>query len=151
MPSVPEGHFALSVAKWVHKAKGNEDKVLRAVCLSMLNELVLRSPVGNPDLWKHPPPPGYVGGRFRANWQVSVDKPAEGDRDVVDRTGAVSIAAGQAVLAGVVCGPPVFIVNNLPYALPLEFGHSTQAPLGMVGLTQLRFHNIVEVEARKLR
>lgn len=150
------GSFALSVAEWAQHAKANSDQVLRAVCIGLLNEIVTASPVGNPDLWKGDkygfirPPPGYVGGRFRANWQVSVGTPASGELDQIDATGGVSISAGQTVINGVRCGPSVYIVNNLPYAIPLEYGHSKQAPVGMVGRAQLRFHNLVEKSVREL-
>lgn len=29
-------------------------------------------------------------------------------------------------------GDTAYLVNNLPYAVPLEYGHSSQAPAGMV-------------------
>lgn len=43
--------FALDVAKWCEQAKGNADQVLRGVVIELLSRVVLRSPVGNPDLW----------------------------------------------------------------------------------------------------
>ena len=45
-------------------------------------------------------------------------------------------------------GQVAFIVNNLPYAIPLEYGHSTQAPNGMVRITVERFQQIVDAAAR---
>lgn len=146
----------MSVKEWALKAKGDCDQVLRACCIGLLNNVVVRSPVGNPDLWKGDkygfirPPKGYVGGRFRANWQVTVGAPASGTRDAVDASGAVSINAGQAVIDGVNCGPPVYIVNNLPYAIELEYGHSKQAPLGMARLAALEFQRIVYDAVRSL-
>lgn len=44
--------FAIDVAKFCEKAQANGDQVLRAVSLELLSRIVLRSPVGNPDLWK---------------------------------------------------------------------------------------------------
>jgi hypothetical protein len=149
MPETREGKFAVSVSNWTKKAQGNADQVLRAVCIGLLNNVVVRSPVGNPDLWKGDkhgfirPPPGYVGGRFRANWNTSVGAPSTTSSDTVDPSGQVSIQAGQIVIDGVKCGPPVYIVNNLPYAISLEYGHSTQAPLGMARLAALEFQQIV--------
>lgn len=156
MPETREGSFAVSVAKWTKKAEANADRVLRATCIGLLNNVVVRSPVGNPDLWKGDkhgfirPPKGYVGGRFRANWQVTVGEPAEGTLDVIDPTGQVSIQAGQATLNGVKCGPPVYIVNNLPYSIELEYGHSSQAPQGMARLAAAEFQQIVDESAKGL-
>ncbi len=39
-------------------------------------------------------------------------------------------------------------MNNLPYAIALEYGHSDQAPGGMVRITQARFQQIVEEAIR---
>lgn len=43
--------FALDVAKWCEKAKANADQVLRGTVIELLTRVVLRSPVGNPELW----------------------------------------------------------------------------------------------------
>lgn len=151
-----EGRFAVSISKWREKAVANADQVLRAVCIGLLNNVVVRSPVGNPELWSGDkygfirPPPGYVGGRFRANWQVSVGEPSTETVDAVDPSGQVSIMAGQVTLNGVECGPPIYIVNNLPYAIPLEYGHSSQAPQGMVRLAAIEFQQLVDEAVRGL-
>ncbi|WP_256203847.1 MULTISPECIES: hypothetical protein [unclassified Pseudomonas] len=39
-------------------------------------------------------------------------------------------------------------MNNLPYAIPLEYGHSTQAPAGMVRVTLANFQHIVDEAIR---
>jgi hypothetical protein len=204
--------FALDVAKWCEQAKENADTVLRGVAIELLNRVVLRSPVGNPDLWKanagaryqretfnlfaqrindratiynanlaaagevtksgrvrggqklvklksaaglkrsfpNVQGKGYVGGRFRANWNVSIGAPSTRTTERVDATGGVSITAGAAVIARVVAGPTIFLTNALPYALALEYGHSTQAPQGMVRLTAVEFQMIVDEQVRAL-
>jgi hypothetical protein len=91
---------------------------------------------------------GYVGGRFRGNWQFSIDSPATGELDVVDRSGNETIAQLKAQVAALTIGQTAYIVNNLPYAVPLEYGHSTQAPRGMVRVTLDRFQGIVEEAIR---
>ncbi|MNJ81742.1 hypothetical protein D3C77_807050 [compost metagenome] len=48
-------------------------------------------------------------------------------------------------------GQTAFIVNNLPYAIPLEYGHSSQAPAGMVRVTLANFQRIVDEAIRKNR
>ncbi|MNT90915.1 hypothetical protein D3C72_2319290 [compost metagenome] len=45
-------------------------------------------------------------------------------------------------------GQMAYLINNLPYAIPLEFGHSNQAPNGMVRVTIARFQQIVEQAIR---
>jgi len=41
-------------------------------------------------------------------------------------------------------GQTVYLLNNLPYSVPLEYGHSKKAPQGMVRMTLARFQQIVD-------
>jgi hypothetical protein len=118
---------------------------VRKVIIDVGASLVAKSPVGDGSLWKHPPPKGYVGGRFRANWQHGFNVMPSGTKSDIDPSGQVSIEAIQSRLGSVEKGAfgVHYIVNNLPYARVLEHGHSTQAPSGMVGLTVTEFESIV--------
>jgi len=88
-------------------------------------------------------PEGYVGGRFRANWHISLGVVESVTFDEVDPSGAETTAALVAAMSDFTAGQMAYIINNLPYAIPLEFGHSTQAPGGMVRVTVARFQQIV--------
>ncbi|MEN5258630.1 hypothetical protein [Pseudomonas protegens] len=90
----------------------------------------------------------YVGGRFRGNWQFSIDTPAEGVLDQVDPAGGVTLAKLRLQVGQLTVRQTAYIVNNLPYAVPLEYGHSKQAPGGMVRITLARFHQIVDEAIR---
>lgn len=90
----------------------------------------------------------YVGGRFRGNWQFSIDTPSDGVLDQIDVSGNVSIAVLKAQVQSLTAGQTAYIVNNLPYGIPLEYGHSTQAPGGMVRITLARFQQIVDEATR---
>lgn len=85
---------------------------------------------------------GYVGGRFRGNWQVSVSFPSTQPIDRIDPNGSQTIAAGAAALEAFTAGPSIYIMNNLPYALRLENGWSKQAPAGMVAVTVVEFERL---------
>jgi hypothetical protein len=91
---------------------------------------------------------GYVGGRFRGNWQFSIDTPADGVLDQIDPSGNVSIAVLRTQVQSLTIGQTVYLVNNLPYAVPLEYGHSKQAPGGMVRITLAHFQQIVDEAIR---
>jgi len=93
-------------------------------------------------------PEGYVGGRFRANWHLSIGVVENVTFDDVDPSGAETIAALVAAISDFTAGQMVYLINNLPYAIPLEFGHSTQAPSGMVRVTVARFQQIVQEAIR---
>lgn len=88
-------------------------------------------------------PSGYVGGRFRGNWMFSIGSPDSTTTEEVDPSGAKSTAR---IVAGAIefkAGDTCYITNSLGYAIPLEFGHSTQSPSGMVRVTVARFQQIV--------
>lgn len=93
---------------------------------------------------------GYVGGRFRSNWQLTTGAPATGEIEDIESAGEtldrLLVAAGD-----LSAGEVAYIVNNLPYAIPLEYGHSSQAPGGMVRVTVADFQRIVEEAIRTHR
>jgi hypothetical protein len=137
------GSFALQLGDFAQRANANLDALARKVVLDIGTRLVEKSPVGDPATWASPPPPGYVGGRFRANWQYAFGKVGVGDLPDIDATGALSIGR---ISAGVQTAPGAgihYLFNNMPYAQKLEDGYSQQAPQGMVATTVLEFEGIV--------
>lgn len=186
--------FTASITAFVDKAKANQEAVVRAVGIRILNQLVMMSPVGNPELWginqtaasynqavydhneaqKSDPanltktvrlkkkarlvdgmdikaPPGYTGGRFRGNWQVSFDAPTADETGRVDKTGNLTKAAGNYTLSLFKVGmKAIYFCNNVPYAYRLEMGHSSQAPGGMVRITAAEFKRFFEEAVREV-
>lgn len=85
----------------------------------------------------------YVGGRFRGNWMFSIKSADTSTTEEVDPSGSKSMAR---IVNGAIefkAGETAYITNSLPYAISLEYGHSTQAPGGMVRITVARFQQIV--------
>ncbi|HEN3249982.1 TPA: hypothetical protein U5D40_002497 [Yersinia enterocolitica] len=84
-------------------------------------------------------PAGYTGGRFRGNWQVGLDVQPDGEtgRDNNnDPNGNMTMAVGNYMLEQFKVGTKaIYFTNNVPYAYRLEFGHSSQAPNGMIRIT----------------
>lgn len=186
--------FIADITAFVNKAKANQDAVVRAVGIRILNQLVMMSPVGNPELWEinqtaasynravydHneaqrtdpanltkagrlkkkarvvdgmdiKAPPGYTGGRFRGNWQVSFDAPTTEENGRIDKTGDLTKAAGHYTLSLFKVGmSSIYFCNNVPYAYPLEMGHSTQAPGGMVRITAAEFQRFFDEAIREV-
>lgn len=141
------GPFELDLRHFAKKAGDKVELVFKKVAVDMFTRIVLRSPVGNPDQWKRPRK-GYVGGRFRANWQIAIGNPPRGTVQMNDRSGRITIAKGTATALGLKAGQTVWMANNLPYAIPLEYGHSKQAPAGMVRITVREFKKMVEKAAQ---
>ncbi|MNE17392.1 hypothetical protein D3C76_888470 [compost metagenome] len=94
---------------------------VRVIALAMLNEIVMRSPVDT--------------GRFRGNNIVSVGAPVYTSSANVDPTGSETIQQCVRVTTGLEPYTQVFIQNNLIYAVPLEDGHSQQAPAGIYAVS----------------
>ncbi|WP_024666543.1 hypothetical protein [Pseudomonas syringae] len=92
---------------------------------------------------------GYVGGRFRGNWMFGIGAPNNTITEEVDPSGSKSNARIANGVLEFRAGDVAYITNSLPYAIPLEFGHSTQAPNGMVRVTLTKFQKTVEDAIRK--
>lgn len=100
---------------------------MREVSLLLYAELTFLSPVDT--------------GRFRANWMLTVGHPSD---DTTLSTAPPALPA----TGHVGFGDTVYIANNLEYAEPIEFGHSAQAPSGVVRVAASRFDEIVRSVAR---
>lgn len=107
--------------------------------------LMAKSPVGDPLRWKrHEAPAGYRGGHFRANWQHGFNVTPSGVVKGVDPSGQATLNTIATRVAATQGEHGVhYLVNNVSYANALEYGHSSQAPQGMVGLTVAEFPDIV--------
>lgn len=167
------GSFALQIAGWVEKTKKDVDTVVRYCALAIDGKLMYRSPVGDPTTWLvNPNKPkvfrkvsaadpkgsqqkalkggkkgataGYVGGRFRGAWMVSIGTPDNTVGTVLDAEGRLTLEAHKAIIAGAKGGDVIHFRNNMPYAQRLEKGWSKQAPLGMVALTVVEWNVIVD-------
>lgn len=123
------GSFAASLAEFAEQAKGAIDTVCREVIIEIGSSVIRMSPVDT--------------GRFRGNWQFSIDSPAQGSLDRVDVNGSQSTAELVNGALQFKAGETAYIVNNLPYAIRLEYGWSNQSPDGMVRVTLDRFQDIV--------
>lgn len=202
-----KGEFAASLRKFAEKAKGNADLVVRKVTMDVANSVLMRSPVGKPELWaanshaaygranhnlwvdevnrqidadpsnftksgnlkrgvkrvrrvgqkklkklyRLQSGKGYMGGRFRANWQFANGAPASGVIDAVDPSGKETKARLEAGIEATGAGGVTFISNNLPYGHRLEYeGWSKQQPAGMVGVTMAEFQDYLRKAVSEL-
>lgn len=128
--------FADDVARWSEKTQRKIETAHRKIALDVFTRVILMSPVDT--------------GRFRANWQVAVGSIPSGTLELDDKEGTVAISRVQAEALSIKAGDTIYLVNNLPYAISLEYGHSGQAPGGMVRLTVQQFEPIVAAIAREL-
>lgn len=127
------------------------DMVTRKIVFDVGTSLVLKSPVGDASYWHRPAPPGYVGGRFRANWQYGVGSVNLLVTENVDAGGGLFLGKlNEGLKPGSGAGKVHFLTNSLAYGPRLEEGWSRQAPNGFRRLTIIEFQPIVAAAARAL-
>ncbi len=129
-----QGSFAESLAAFAEQTKEAIDDVFRDVVIEIGTSVIRLSPVDT--------------GRFKGNWQFTVGAPSNQSIDTFDKAGHETIATLVAEVSKLEAGQVAYIVNNLVYGVPLEYGHSDQAPAGMVQITLARFQQIVEEAIR---
>jgi len=146
--------FSTQIADFVRSSTLNAGIVVKETVKALGDELIDRSPVGDPANWKSTssPPKSYVPGHFIANWQHGYQTMNASVRPISDETGQVS--AGQIRSSVSSVGKPEgvhYLYNNVPYAMVLENGWSDQAPQGMVALTVIGAKATVERIASRIR
>ena len=94
-------------------------KVLKIAAMETMRDIIMDTPVDT--------------GRLRGNWQVGIGQKESGQLSVLDPNGGVTIARITSKLVQINKNDTIVFYNNLPYAYPIEFGHSAvKAPQGMV-------------------
>lgn len=142
--------FAVRLREIADRTNQRADDLVRNVITDIATSLDQRSPVGDPTLWVRPAPKGYEPGTFRGNWQLGVGVIPSGETGRIDPTGEETLSTIIASIPEHPAGTMVYLANNVPYARPIEDGHSTQAPSGLVGLTAMEFQQYVDKSAATL-
>lgn len=130
------GNFELDIQRFVDRAKGNIDLVVRKIALDLFRRVIMKSPVDT--------------GRFKGNWQVAIGSIPAGVLEINDKTGSATISKMTAAVLGLKAGQIIYLVNNLEYARPLEYGHSKQAPAGVVRITVQEYPQVVSKAANEV-
>jgi len=116
------GSFSLDISRFCNKANANVKATVQKIAMEAFKRVILRSPVDT--------------GRFRANWGCSVGSPWAGTVNVYDEDGRGTVALAASTVNGWNGQGSIFLTNNLPYSLRLEYSAwSAQAPAGMVRVT----------------
>lgn len=129
--------FTLDIQAFVAKAKKNPETVMRSVSLKLFSAIIKASPVDT--------------GRFRGNWQTTGVTPATGLIAGVDPTGNKAVNSAATFITNAPGWDTFTLTNNLPYAERLEYGWSKQAPTGVVRVNVIRFQQLINEEAAKVR
>jgi hypothetical protein len=100
--------------KLAGKINNNASIFIRKVVLDGMKGLIRQSPKDT--------------GRFQANWSTSVNLM---HTETTEET-KVNLGKQSKEIADYKLGQTMFLHNNLVYAIPLEYGHSKQAPKGWI-------------------
>ena len=123
--------FALDLSKAIEKVQDKSGVAVKKITLELFKRVIEKSPVDT--------------GRFRANWNVSLNSPDTTTSESTDDSarGNPSVERmTKEVLSYSFKDQSVYLCNSLPYAVRLEDGWShTQAPNGMVRLSVIEIAN----------
>lgn len=133
--------FNESVDAWINAVENGLEDVIEIFGGKVQEALVKASPVDT--------------GRFRGNWQVTANRPPLYALNNYDRDGSDTIAEGKRALYAIMRGGgavrSIYFSNMLIYANALEYGHSKQAPAGVVGIVATRLRSFMAQAIRESR
>lgn len=110
--------FARNIRRTAAGVPIRASRLQRAVALAVDQAVVTATPVDE--------------GTARANWQVSIGGPASGVVETLGTSPQPAISRNSIAIQKSTPGKDIHLTNNLPYIVPLNEGHSKQAPAGFV-------------------
>tara|TARA_B110000971_G_scaffold39551_1_gene38510 strand:- start:10432 stop:10821 length:390 start_codon:yes stop_codon:yes gene_type:complete len=125
--------FSTDLDKAKLNLAGYAEEMVRGTLFSLASRIIKESPVDT--------------GRFRGNWQASINSPQKSKMQRLDKSGASAIGDMSSVVMSMKMGQTFYLTNNLPYARRLEYGYSKQAPSGFLRINVMR----VQSELAKAR
>ena len=140
-------YWTINLNEYAKATEGKIKKARKAYAFALYSSIVKKTPVDT--------------GRARGNWQVTVGKPATEEIDSNRKT-----PRGKDSIPEPTGDESIFIANNVPYIVKLEYGgypnppkkgngktvngYSKQAPEGMVGLTLANNENIFNAAVKAI-
>ena len=123
----------MSMQAIVNRVNNRMDTVIRKSTIELFGRVVKMTPVDT--------------GRAKGNWQCTVGSPATDEIDRLDKSGSTVMAEVKQNVPK--AGSIVWLANNVPYIRALEYGHSKQAPEGMVRIAVAEFGPIFSTNSSK--
>lgn len=122
--------FMDAINTWIEETEQKIDDALQTIVLKLGETVVTLSPVDT--------------GRFKGNWQLSIDSTTSASLLRQDPDGYATLADMAKKVNSFTAGQIAYLQNHVLYGHDLEYGSSKQAPDGVVRITAMRFHRIVE-------
>lgn len=128
--------LASDLERIARKRSEDLEKVARASLARVTNQIIQKTPVDR--------------GILKNSWQSALgSKPSSKFENDPDPSGSFAIQWSMQVSYSLNAGDTMYFVNNLPYASAIEYGHSMQAPAGMLRATLTQWQSIVREEVVK--
>ncbi|QXG07670.1 hypothetical protein [Erwinia phage Snitter] len=129
------------VDDWIKNVEKGLEEVAINFLINVIQDLVDRSPVDT--------------GRYRANWQVTLNEAPMFAVNAYDKSGKATVQDATLVIRSIfgsgIAVKTVYFSNMLIYANSLEYGHSKQAPFGVLGIVSLRLSTYMRDAIQKGR
>lgn len=129
--------FGVDVSKFVKVAGENTDQTFRLLVLKMFNDIVRGTPVDT--------------GRARGSWTVGVNGLPRVFNRSNDKSGGATTSKAASRSKKLKSGGSATIATDLEYMPPLEYGHSKQAPNGMVRRAIRQFRRFMREAVREAK
>ena len=124
--------FIKSWEKLEEKLQSQQEKVITRAASQVYKEMVDRTPVGRPEIWKAGKAPvGYKPGDLRKAWEINWGQGyIQANATFAGKLGSVTGAFRYTL------GDDILVRNQTDYAYAIEYGWSTkQAPRGMMRIS----------------
>lgn len=134
--------FKVDINRWIKATQTGLEDTIRIFVASVHADLVKTSPVDT--------------GRFRANWQITANTIPLYALNEYDKSGDKTIANGKRIINALPLGrggavTTIYFSNMLIYANALEYGHSKQAPAGVLGIIAVKLRVYMSNAIRESR
>lgn len=133
--------FHGNIDAWINAVDNGLKDCVELFAEKVHTDLVKRSPVDT--------------GRYRANWQVTENNPPLYSLNKYDKHGDKTIAEGKRAIYSILRGGgavrSIYFSNMLIYANVLEYGHSRQAPEGVLGIVAVKLRSYMAEAIKESR
>lgn len=133
--------FHGDIDRWINAVNDGLEDCIELFAVKVHTDLVMRSPVDT--------------GRYRGNWQVTANSPPLYALNQYDKHGDKTIAEGKRAIFAIMRGGgavrSIYFSNMLIYANALEYGHSKQAPAGVLGIVAAKLRTYIAEAIKESR
>lgn len=126
----------MNIEEWAKKTEQNIDTARNRLAFHIYASVVKKTPVDT--------------GRARGNWHISKGSPEPQILERDDKNGRILPEEIEKINSAK-AEETIYIQNNLPYINALEYGHSKQAPQGMVRLTMANVEHYINEAVRETK